>query len=166
MLISSSRLSGRKMWSSLSQIHLDMDDIMAWHFDARGLFSVRSAYKVHRENIWLDSGRSASTSTGNGGSEDLVWKKLWKLACPGKIKHFLWRLGHNSLALRTNLLRRGLELDTRCVVCSRVDENGRHLFCQCKHVKRLWQELNLEHVRSRLDVSRCGSSKKKTAWWW
>jgi hypothetical protein len=27
---------------------MEMDDIVGWHFDSKGIFSVRSAYKVHR----------------------------------------------------------------------------------------------------------------------
>jgi hypothetical protein len=41
---------------------------------------------------------------------------------------------HDSLAVRTNLARRGMELDTRCVVSNRLDEDGGHLFCKCKYV--------------------------------
>ena len=59
--------------------HLDMDDVMAWHFDTRGVFSVRSAYKVHRENMWLEGNRSASSSNSVGSNEEAFWKKLWKL---------------------------------------------------------------------------------------
>ena len=29
-------------------IHLDMPDIVGWHYDSKGRFSVKSAYKVHR----------------------------------------------------------------------------------------------------------------------
>ena len=42
------------------------------------------------------------------------------------------------------------KLDTQCVMCIRVDEDGGHLFCKCKFVKHIWRELNLEDVRCRL----------------
>ena len=45
-----------------------------------------------------------------------------------------------------------MDLDTRCVVCMRLNEDGGHLFCNYKFVKHLWQELNLEHVRARVAV--------------
>lgn len=105
-------------------IHQDMDDVATWHIDTMGIFLVRLTYKVFRENGWRVSGRSASSSNGGGDAGEGVWKKLWKLACSGKIKHFLWRLCHNSLAVRTSLIRRGMELDTRCKVCYRLDEDG------------------------------------------
>jgi hypothetical protein len=79
---------------------------------------------VFRENGWGASGRSSSSSNGGGDARKGVWKKLWKLACSGKIKHFSWRLYHNSLAVRTSLIRHGMVLDTRCMVCYRLDEDG------------------------------------------
>ena len=32
-------------------VHKDMDDTLAWHYDSKGIFSVRSAYKVHRAGV-------------------------------------------------------------------------------------------------------------------
>lgn len=115
-------------------VHPEMDDVVAWHYDVKGIFSVRSAYKIFRAKALRASGRSATSSGSAGNADEPVWKKLWKLSCPGKIKHFLWRLCHDSLAVRTNLARRGMELDTLCVVCNRLDEDGGHLFCKCKYV--------------------------------
>lgn len=49
-----------------------------------------------------------------------------------------------------NIERRGVELDTRCPVCGRLDEDVGHCFLKCKMVKRCWQSLNLEDVRLQL----------------
>ncbi|WVZ48898.1 hypothetical protein U9M48_000292 [Paspalum notatum var. saurae] len=67
-----------------------------------------------------------------------------------KVTHFLWRLAHNSLALRMNLHRRGMDIDTKCVTCDRLDEHGAHLFFKCKQVTEIWKELKLEQVRLEL----------------
>jgi hypothetical protein len=32
-------------------VHVEMDDIIAWHFDEKGCFYVKSAYRVHREAL-------------------------------------------------------------------------------------------------------------------
>jgi hypothetical protein len=45
------------------------------------------------------------------------------------------------------LERRGVDLDTRCAVCERFNEDGGHLFFKCKYVKPVWQELNLDTIR-------------------
>lgn len=133
-------------------VHSDMDDVLAWHFDTRGIFSVnhnpsRSPTRCIESMLLRTTRRGVASSVANGRQEDNFWRKLWKLKCSGKIKHFLWRMAHNSLALRVNLRRRGMELDTKCVMCNRLDEDGGHLFLKCKLVKQLWRELNLEDVR-------------------
>ena len=58
----------------------------------------------------------------------------------------------HSLALKCNLKRRGMELDTCCCICNRLDEDGAHLFFKCKWVKKLWRELGLESFRIQLSV--------------
>ena len=40
-----------------------------------------------------------------------------------------------------------MELDTKCVMCNRLDEDGGDLFLKCKLAKHVWRELNLEEVR-------------------
>lgn len=62
----------------------------------------------------------------------------------------MWRFCHNSHPLRVNLKRRGVVLDTRCVVCSRLDEDGAHLFFKCKHMVKVWNLLSMDHVRTLL----------------
>lgn len=162
-------------------VHTDMKDVVGWHFDSKGQFSVRSAYKVQKAMQRRNDTRSPATSSGDP-SGDQVWKKLWKFNCPNKIKHFLWRLGHDSIALRMTLKRRGLDLDTKCVACNRLDEDGGHLFFKCKEVKKIWRELNLEDLTCELAnlhsaraiveaLSALGENEKLTAslllytWW-
>ena len=127
-----------------------MEGWPAWHFDAKGLFSVKSAYKLVvavRDN---SSGRDASSS------RDVVsdvgqfnWLRIWQLKVPNKVKMFIWRLAHNSL-VRRNIARRGVQLDTICPVCKRLDEDCRHIFFKCKYVKKCWQAMNMEDVRVEL----------------
>jgi hypothetical protein len=81
----------------------------------------------------------------------LQWPSLWKFQCQPKIKQFLWTLAHNSLSFRSNINRRGVkDVDTRCPVCKRLDEDRGHCFLKCKAVKKCWQALNLEQIRLRL----------------
>jgi len=115
--------------------------------DKRGIFTVKSAYKVQRAAEQRRSTRGCQSSSGGSVMKEEHWKGLWKIKCSGKIKHFLWRMAHNSLALRMGLQRRGMEVDTRCVVCQRMNEDGGHLFFKCKIVKPVWRDLLLEEER-------------------
>ena len=40
-----------------------------------------------------------------------------------------------------------MEVDTRCVVCPRMNEDGGHLFFKCKAVKPVWRDMLLEEER-------------------
>lgn len=100
------------------------------------MFSVKSAYKICREDRLSKSENGRAQGGGSQGL-DPTWEKIWKLECPNKVKHFIWRLAHNSHLLRRNLARRGMQIDTKCLVCDRLDEDGGHLFLKCKLAKQV-----------------------------
>jgi hypothetical protein len=123
-------------------IHEGMDDLIAWHFNRMGssLFDQHTRCLCQKnEEAQLVEGGSASGTANR--VNDPLWRKLWNLDCPKKMIHFLWRLGHNTLALRVNLRRRGVKIDTKCVMCERHDEDGAHLFFKCKGVRQVWANL-------------------------
>jgi hypothetical protein len=140
-------------------VRLGFEDTAAWHFDPRGRFSVKSAYHTledQRERLSLRQvGESSSVSSGVA---KLEWGRIWSLHYPPKVKHFLWRLAHNSLPLRLNIDRRGLEVDTRCPVCLWMDEDEGHCFLKCNFVKHCWRMLDLEDTR--LELLQCVSASE------
>lgn len=137
-------------------VHGGMSNLAAWHFDKKGVFSVKSAYKVYRDDQQNKSSRGGGSASQPDHGYVTMWKKLWGLNCAGKIKHFLWRLAYNSHPLRMNLKRRGMDLDTRCVVCRRLNADGAHVFFRCKTMERVWGILGLEHERSVL-AAKCSA---------
>lgn len=96
---------------------------------------------------------SSSRSEGTlDKTECTKWKRIWSLPAPNKVRMFVWRVQHESLALRTNLIRRGMKLDdVKCLFCGRADEDGGHLFVKCKAVKVIWRGLDLEESRQKLE---------------
>lgn len=130
-------------------LFVDNENRLAWHFDKKGMFSVRSAYKVCREDFLRAATRNGAQGSSGAGSTN-VWDKLWKMECPNKVKHFLWRLTHNSHPLRCNLARQGMKINTVCPVCNRLNEDGGHQFFKCKFAKKVWRELCLERERQNL----------------
>lgn len=107
------------------------DDFIAWHPDRRGIFSVRSAYKIE----WMHKYRAhANTLASPGGSATpAVWSMLWKLTVPSKISIFCWRLLHAILPLKGILANRHVGLIGSCPICHQHTEDIRHLFFQCFH---------------------------------
>ena len=96
---------------------------------------------------------SSSMQPGNlNACKDKFWKRIWSLPCPNKIKMFTWRVAHSSLALRTNLKRRGVILDDyKCLLCSRAEKDGAHLFVKCKAMKEVWRKSGMEETRVQLE---------------
>jgi hypothetical protein len=82
--------------------------------------------------------------------EQNVWNNIWKLECPPKVHHFLWRIGHDSLPLQINIERRHIDLDTRYAICNSFFENGGHLFVRCSEAMKAWRFLSLEDVQQDL----------------
>lgn len=123
------------------------EDFIAWHYDPKGIFSVKSAYKV--QTMLNQKHASSVIGEGSSGSEwrKKVWQSIWKVHSPPRVHHFLWRFAHNSHPLLMNIERRGVELDTGCSVCGRLFEDGGHLFFRCKEVKKVWRAANLDEFR-------------------
>ncbi|WVZ54295.1 hypothetical protein U9M48_005117 [Paspalum notatum var. saurae] len=145
-------------------IDADLDDFSAWHFDPKGIFSVKSAYKLAVQIRDHERGRDASTSaviSATTEGDDFKWYKIWQLKFPNKVNMFIWRLAHNSLPVKRNLARRGIKTETACPLCFRLDEDCGHLFFKCKKAKQCWRAMNLEHVRANLEL--CKSGKETVA---
>lgn len=66
-------------------------------------------------------------------------------------------MSHNSHALKSNLQHRGMDINTKCLLCQRVEEDGRHLFFKCKFVKQVWRELCPE--KERVDLAAIAMAK-------
>jgi ribonuclease HI len=124
----------------------DMIDEWAWHFDEKGLFSVKSAYHLQRQLTEVQLGQEESSDPSRG----FKWEEIWKAECTPNVRQFLWRFAHNSLPCRFNLQRRGMQIDTICPSCNRLDEDGCHLFLKCKVAKNLWRTFGLEKIRTDL----------------
>jgi ribonuclease HI len=46
--------------------------------------------------------------------------------------------------------RLGIDLDTRCPVCNRLNEDGGHIFLKCKKARSCWSILGLDELRETL----------------
>jgi hypothetical protein len=60
-----------------------MEDFVSWHFSKNGLYSVKSAYQLEWDH---QHGRKLRRNNQFGSSSNPVWKILWSLKVPAKIK--------------------------------------------------------------------------------
>ncbi|KAK3226415.1 hypothetical protein Dsin_006277 [Dipteronia sinensis] len=93
-------------------VHQKRDSVL-WHFDRKGSFTVKSAYRVAISAI-----RSYEASCSSGPHP--WWKKLWSLPLPNKIKIFCWRVCRNILPTKDLLYRRGIIDSALCMFCAKA----------------------------------------------
>lgn len=113
------------------------EDFVAWHYEKTGCFSVRGAYRLGID--LRDHGKIVSTNR-RGHGERLVWKKLWGLPVPQKVKVFAWRVVHNGLATQENKKIRRMETQNTCGLCGGV-EDVHHAVLLCPHARSLRQAM-------------------------
>ena len=114
-------------------------DKIVWAEDKNGRFSVRSAYKMAMED-GLDGGRSSCSSQSELRK---VWKGLWGMNLPNKVKHFAWKACRNILATKENLCKRKITPNDICDCCGTHTKTVSHLFWFCEHAKTIWSSSKL-----------------------
>jgi hypothetical protein len=80
------------------------DDFIAWSFNKNGRYSVQSGYYLQ----WRHSfgGRGGELALPGSSAINPIWKILWRLKLPSKIKIFLWRFLHGIIPVKSTLVNR------------------------------------------------------------
>ncbi|KAG7963456.1 hypothetical protein I3843_09G118400 [Carya illinoinensis] len=97
-------------------IRLPMDnilDMLIWEHETSGIFSVKSAYEFFK--TIEQNGDVAESSRAE--DEKLLWKHLWKMHVPQRVKVFAWRMYKNILPTFQNLKTRRVIQEATCYCC-------------------------------------------------
>uniref|UniRef100_A0A2N9GPG8 Reverse transcriptase domain-containing protein n=1 Tax=Fagus sylvatica TaxID=28930 RepID=A0A2N9GPG8_FAGSY len=105
-----------------------------WSETKTGVFSVKSAYEM----LERERNRSITGECSYSAQLRWLWRKTWKLAIPGKIKHFLWRAYHETLPTNHQLHRRKIRSSSLCSVCDQKEETTYHAIWQCPLARNTW----------------------------
>lgn len=100
------------------------EDVIIWQYDLKGLFSVKSAYR-----LGMHSQGQTTASVSNSSQQ---------VSLPNKIKICGWKIYKDILPTKDNLYKRGIDLNTVCSLCRDRRETTSHLFWECKTTKGLW----------------------------
>ena len=105
-----------------------------WNGTKTGVFTVHSANEMlESDRRKLNTGESSNTA-----KLKWLWRKTWKMAILGKVKHFIWRAYHETLPTYPQLHRRKIRSDAICLVCSQEDETTLHALWQCPLARNTW----------------------------
>ncbi|KAK8596999.1 hypothetical protein V6N12_065476 [Hibiscus sabdariffa] len=72
---------------------------------------------------------------------DPIWKKVWVLSIPQRVKTFLWITLHNHNLKNAERLRRYLSLSTACDICGFHMDDMDHALRHCVAARGLWMRV-------------------------
>lgn len=111
---------------------------------------VPSSFKMRDELMWLpEKTGQYTTKTGYALAKlnvaerqgNFRWKKCgWNVMCSPKLKHFLWKLKNEILAVGEALIKRGVQVDGKCKRCGE-SESVLHVMLPCPFAKRVCERV-------------------------
>ncbi|XP_030958321.1 uncharacterized protein LOC115980180 [Quercus lobata] len=110
------------------------EDKLIWMGNTRGEFTMKSAY--HIAFSMFDGKDDVGSSKGDPLKP--LWKRLWHLNLPAKIKIFAWRACINGLPSRETLCARGIITDKDCPICNKELESIHHALLHCDFAIQVW----------------------------
>nr|POE91182.1 putative ribonuclease h protein [Quercus suber] len=114
------------------------EDSQSWAWTKNGAFSVRSAYGVALKILdESKQSREGGECSDNSKMRNL-WKSIWELKCPNKIKHFMWRACKGILPTHHNLAKRKVTSSDACVLCGESENTG-HTLWSCGFASDVWK---------------------------
>lgn len=127
--------TSRKILSIPLSITMPQDKLFWWP-SKYGEYSVKTGYllgRLGRDQMCLLTSRDVNSE---------VWRTVWGLDCPPKLRHFIWRACKGSLAVKENLFRRHIAQDAMCSCCDGEIESVIHVLFHCTMAKKVWEKSN------------------------
>ena len=112
----------------------EVGDRLIWAENRSGKFTVKSAYALALE----EQSRLGLVDCSNGSVRRKLWKTIWQLKLPQKLKHFAWKASHDILAIKMSLAVRKIVPNGVCDFCGQDKETVTHLLWFCSHATEVW----------------------------
>ena len=123
------------MIKSIPVCSSSMEDKMAWPYISLGQYTVQSG------NRFLTTEDSSNHSTMRSNLNVGLWKLIWGLSIPNKVKNFLWRSCRDAFLVKVNLKRRKIIPTDTCEHCNEEAENVIHALWECPAISQVWRSL-------------------------
>ena len=90
-----------------------------------------------------------------------LWKGIWGLNVPCKVKNLVWRVAKNSLPTKQNLVKRKVLTDDHCDHCKMQQEDTLYALYLCLKLEEIWlsvqawNQCSLRQTTSFIDLMGC-----------
>ena len=111
------------------------DDDLFWPYMQSGIYSAKSGYYFLKTEVQMSSPpkNQASVQTRS------LWKRIWQMAVPCKVRNFVWRACRNAIPTNSNLVCCVIE-DSICSLCSQSPEDVLHFLWPCPGLTQVWED--------------------------
>ncbi|KAK8523371.1 hypothetical protein V6N12_047891 [Hibiscus sabdariffa] len=106
---------------------LDVTDRAMWRWTSRHNFELKSAYLHLPGSHWPP--------------RQAIWKLIWKMAVPQRIRLFLWLASQHRLMTNATRHCRNLAPSPTCPLCRSPPETVLHTLRDCAEVRHLWSQV-------------------------
>ncbi|GMI83381.1 hypothetical protein HRI_002007400 [Hibiscus trionum] len=106
------------------------DDFQIWAEEPSGIYTVRSGYKK-------------LLTQDNNNTAEYIFKAIWQVPCPSKIKICVWKFIHGFLPTRQNLCFRKITQNASCLRCNTSIESTEHIIRDCQFAYDIWRNLGI-----------------------
>ena len=121
------------------------EDVLTWPHTQDGQYTCKSGYRFLKEEAELGYMQEASVSNST------LWKGIWFLQIPNKVKNLLWRACQNAMPIKATLVWRTIIDDPFCDRCHETHETPLHALWLCKELDSVWE--SSVHYQSRQNVN-------------
>jgi len=108
-------------------------DSRIWKSTVDGAYTVKTTYRLCSD-LLLDVAPVRN---------NFSWNSIWQMQVPPRVCSFIWRLAHQCLPTRVNLISCGIPCADSCVCCDLLAETYMHLFFVCSKAVNCWEQIGI-----------------------
>ena len=120
---------------------MDAEDVLIWPHSQDGQYSCKSGYWFLMDEEAMDIAQDDVIT------DSKLWKGIWTLLVPNKVKNQLWCVCHNALPTKASLVHRTIINDPLCDHCHEAYETPVHALWDCKELDTVWVGSELSQLR-------------------
>ena len=109
-------------------------DRLIWPHTQSGTYTVKSGY-----NLLSKEKEQSDPHTNTSAPSHKLWKIIWSLSVPLKVRNFMWRAAKNAIPVKTNLVKRQVLQEEICDQCKSHSEDVLHALWMCPCLTEAWK---------------------------
>ncbi|QHO51670.1 Putative ribonuclease H protein [Arachis hypogaea] len=132
---------------------INREDNLYWPWREDGNYSIRTGYYAARR---VGQGiKFGNPSTSEDKRE--IWKEVWRIEVPQKIRMFIWKACHDILPVGSNLYKRKMASDPICQICLKSSETVEHALLLCDWARATWFGAECQWIPTKETVTSIGN---------